>query len=55
MKSIKSKTYLSYLFLLGPVLSIMGISARIVSGNWSPVALGLLIAGAVIIGLWLLF
>jgi ABC-type uncharacterized transport system involved in gliding motility auxiliary subunit len=55
MKSIKSKAYLSYLFLLGPVLSIMGISARIVSGNWSPVALGLLIAGAVIIGLWLLF
>ncbi|NEQ20527.1 MAG: ABC transporter [Microcoleus sp. SIO2G3] len=55
MKPIKSKTYLSYLFLLGPVLSIMGISARIVSGNWSPVALGLLIAGAVIIGLWLLF
>ena len=55
MKSIKRKAYLSYLFLLGPVLSIMGISARIVSGNWSPVALGLLIAGAVIIGLWLLF
>ena len=55
MKSIKSKTYLSYLFLLGPILSIMGISARIVSGDWSPVALGLLIAGAVIIGLWMLF
>jgi len=33
----------------------MGITARVVSGNWSPVPLGLLIAGIVIVGLWVLF
>ncbi|NEP11386.1 MAG: ABC transporter [Symploca sp. SIO2C1] len=33
----------------------MGIGARVVSGSWSPLALGLLIAGMVLIGLWLLF
>jgi ABC-type uncharacterized transport system involved in gliding motility auxiliary subunit len=52
---VKSKKYLRYLFWLGPILSIMGITARVVSGNWSPVPLGLLIAGIVIVGLWVLF
>ncbi len=47
--------YLKYLFWLGPILSIMGISARLVSGNWSPITVGLLISGLVMIGLWLLF
>ncbi|MGB7439829.1 MAG: Gldg family protein [Coleofasciculaceae cyanobacterium] len=47
--------YLKYLFWLGPILSIMGITAGFVSGKWLPVPLGLLIAGLVIIGLWLLF
>ena len=55
MKTIKSKNYLKYLFWLGPILTIMGITARLVSGEWSPIPLGLLIAGIVIIGLWLLF
>ncbi|MBE9128441.1 MULTISPECIES: GldG family protein [unclassified Coleofasciculus] len=50
---IKGK-YLNYLFWLGPILTIMGISARVVSGEWSPVTLGLLIAGLIIIGLWVL-
>ena len=47
--------YLKYLSLLGPILSIMGVSAWIVSGTWSSISLGLLIAGLVIISLWLLF
>ncbi|MBD2125616.1 Gldg family protein [Microcoleus sp. ZQ-A2] len=57
MKTIakKQKTnYFKYLFWLGPILSIMGLSARVVAGQWSPIALGLLIAGLVIIGLWLI-
>ncbi|NES23056.1 MAG: ABC transporter [Symploca sp. SIO3E6] len=33
----------------------MGIGARVVSGSWSSIALGLLIAGMVLIGLLLLF
>ncbi|NEP56990.1 MAG: ABC transporter [Symploca sp. SIO2G7] len=33
----------------------MGIGARVVSGNWSSIALGLLIAGMVLMGLLLLF
>ncbi len=55
MKTIKKKKYLGYLFWLGPVLTIMGITAKVVAGEWSLIALGLLIAGLVIIGLWLLF
>lgn len=47
--------YLKYLFWFGPILCIMGITAGFVSGKWLPVPLGLLIAGLVIIGLWLLF
>ncbi|HEY9832633.1 MAG TPA: Gldg family protein [Stenomitos sp.] len=57
MKTIAKKpkkNYFKYLFWLGPILSIMGLSARMVAGQWSPVALGLLIAGLVIIGLWLI-
>lgn len=37
------------------MLSIMGITAGLVSGSWGPVPLGLLIGGIVIVGLWLLF
>jgi ABC-type uncharacterized transport system involved in gliding motility auxiliary subunit len=56
MKTIKKNAkYLTYLFWLGPILSIMGISARVVAGKWSPEAAGLLIAGMVILGLWLVF
>ncbi|HEY9892997.1 MAG TPA: Gldg family protein [Candidatus Sericytochromatia bacterium] len=55
MKSIKTKNYLIYLFWLGPFLTIMGLTAGVVTGDWSPVALGLLFAGLAIIGFWLLF
>ncbi len=55
MKAIKNKNYLIYLFWLGPFLSIMGITARVVAGNWSPVSLGLLLAGLTVLGFWLLF
>ena len=51
----KKKNYFKNLFWLGPILSIMGISARVVAGEWSPIALGLLIAGLVIMGLGLIF
>ncbi|MCP2731801.1 GldG family protein [Limnofasciculus baicalensis] len=55
VKIIKRKIYLKYLFWFGPILSIMGFTAQAVSGEWSPISLGLLTAGLVIIGLWLLF
>jgi len=51
----KNWQYLKYLLWLGPILSLMGIGARVVSDSWSPIALGLLIAGMVLIGLLLLF
>ncbi|HEY9612678.1 GldG family protein [Allocoleopsis sp.] len=57
MKTIKKKpknNYLKYLFWLGPILSIMGLSARVVAGEWSPISSGLLIAGLAIIVLWLI-
>jgi ABC-type uncharacterized transport system involved in gliding motility auxiliary subunit len=54
-KKKKKKNYFKNLFWLGPILSIMGISARVVAGEWSPIALGLLIAGLVIMGLGLIF
>ncbi|MEQ9486022.1 Gldg family protein, partial [Coleofasciculus sp. F4-SAH-05] len=47
-------THLKYLFWFGPILTIMGITAQEVAGEWSPVSLALLIAGLLIIGLWLL-
>ena len=55
MKAIKNKNYLTYLFWLGPFLSIMGITAQLVAGKWSAVSLGLLLAGLAVLGLWLLF
>jgi ABC-type uncharacterized transport system involved in gliding motility auxiliary subunit len=54
----RSKTtwqFLKLLFWLGPVLIIMGLSAGVVSRTWQPLPFGLIIAGVVIIGLWLLF
>lgn len=55
MKSIATKKNYWYLFWLGPALVLMGVTAGLVSGNWEPVPLGLLISGIVLIGLWLLF
>ena len=54
MKTItKNRQYLEYLFLLGPILSIMGLVAQYVSGTRSLIPLTLLITGIVIIILWL--
>ncbi|WP_446349216.1 Gldg family protein [Coleofasciculus chthonoplastes] len=47
-------THLKYLFWFGPILTIMGITAQEVAGEWSPISLALLIAGLLIIGLWFL-
>ncbi|HAJ58382.1 MAG TPA: ABC transporter [Cyanobacteria bacterium UBA8543] len=55
MKIVKNNKYLKNLFWLGPILSIMGLTAWIVSDKWSPIALGLLITGIAIIGLWVIF
>ncbi|MBD2741455.1 Gldg family protein [Coleofasciculus sp. FACHB-1120] len=53
MKTINWK-YLKYLFLLGPALTSMGLVAGLVSSSWGAVPVGLIVAGIVIIGLWLL-
>ncbi len=53
MKVIKNTW--TYIFLLGPVLIIMGLSAGFVSTTWEPIPLALIISGIVIIGLWLLY
>ncbi|MGJ3253357.1 MAG: GldG family protein [Elainellaceae cyanobacterium] len=45
---------LKYAFWLGPVLVIMGLTAGLVAGDWGPLPLGLLIAGIVLVGLWLI-
>lgn len=42
-------------FWIGPFLIVMGLSAAFVSASWLPVPAGLIIAGIVILGLWLLF
>lgn len=57
MKTITTtfKTNWRSVFWLGPILIIVGLSAGVVSGAWGSVPLGLLIAGIVILGLWLLF
>ncbi len=56
MKTIKFKLkYLKYLFWLGPMLVLAGATAGAVAGAWGNLPVGLIIAGIVIIGLWLLF
>ncbi len=56
MKTIKANLkYLKYLFWLGPMLVLAGLTAGVVSGSWGTVPLGLIIAGIGILGLWLLF
>ncbi len=47
--------YGKYLFWLGPIFIVMGITAAVVSGTWDNIPLGLIITGAVISGLWLIF
>ena len=45
---------LQYLFLLGPLLLMAGLTAGVVSETWGPLTLGLVISGAVLIALWLI-
>jgi ABC-type uncharacterized transport system involved in gliding motility auxiliary subunit len=55
MKKFKFNShYLKFLFWLGPILVVAGLSAGVVSGTWGSVPLGMIIAGIVVIGLWLL-
>jgi len=42
------------LFLLGPLLLVVGLSAGIISGTWGALPLGLVIAGLALISLWFL-
>lgn len=50
MKTSKKNKYLKFLFGVGIFLLLMGVGAMLVVGFLSPVSLGLLIAGMVIIG-----
>lgn len=43
------------LFWLGPLLIVFGLSVGMVSGKWEPIPLVLIIAGAVLLGLALLY
>ncbi|MBD2077806.1 Gldg family protein [Phormidium sp. FACHB-592] len=54
MKTLSTNLkYLKYLFWLGPMLVVAGAIAGIVAGSFSSIPLGLVIAGIVVIGLWL--
>ncbi len=56
MKRIQRwQKYWKSLAWLGPALIIMGISAAYISGDFSPLPLGILITGVVLFGTWLLF
>jgi ABC-type uncharacterized transport system involved in gliding motility auxiliary subunit len=55
MKTLKRLKPLKYLFWLGLFLTVMGLTAGVVSGTWGAIPLGLAIGGLVIIGLWLIF
>lgn len=49
------KNFWQFLFWLGPVLSIAGLSAGFVAGEWFPIPAGMIIAGIVLMGLWLVY
>ena len=49
------KKYWQYLFWLGPILGVAGLSAGAVSGEWLPIPMAFIIAGAVIVGWWLIY
>ena len=53
MKIIKDTW--TYLFWLGPVLIIIGLSAGFVSGTWQPIPLSIITAGILITGLWIFY
>jgi ABC-type uncharacterized transport system involved in gliding motility auxiliary subunit len=55
MKALQvDRKSLKYLFWLGPVLTIAGLTAGLVAGNWGPIPVGLLIVGIGLIVVWLL-
>ncbi|MDY6939362.1 MAG: Gldg family protein, partial [Cyanobacteriota bacterium] len=49
------KKYWESVFWLGPILSVAGLSAGAVAGIWVPVPIGLIIAGLVILGWWVVY
>ncbi|MCL2924803.1 MAG: Gldg family protein [Trichodesmium sp. MAG_R04] len=53
MKIIKGTW--SYLFWLGPILTIVGVSAGFGSGTWQPIPLALITFAIIIIGLWIVY
>ncbi|BAT53863.1 hypothetical protein NOS3756_28260 [Nostoc sp. NIES-3756] len=55
MKTIQQNKLWQYLFWLGPFLVVAGLTSGLVSETWGTLTLGLLIAGIVIIGLWLVW
>ncbi|WP_414530838.1 GldG family protein, partial [Nodularia chucula] len=54
MKTIKKNKLGKYLFWLGPFLVAVGLTSGLVSGNWGIIPLIFLIAGTLIIGLWII-
>ncbi|MBD1995716.1 Gldg family protein [Leptolyngbya sp. FACHB-541] len=53
MKTAIKWKYIKYLFWLGPILIIMGLSAGVVAGSWGPLPLALIMAGVIISVIWL--
>ena len=53
MKIIKSTW--NYFFWLGPILTIIGVSAGFVSGTWQPIPLALITAAIIITSLWIFY
>jgi ABC-type uncharacterized transport system involved in gliding motility auxiliary subunit len=47
-------SFVKFLILPGAMLILAGVSAGIVSGVWGSVPIGLIIAGIVVIGLWMI-
>ncbi|MBW4612270.1 MAG: Gldg family protein [Desmonostoc vinosum HA7617-LM4] len=51
-KFVKKKLWI-FIFWLGPFLFVTGLTAGLVADNWIPIPLGLLVAGIIVSGLWL--
>lgn len=54
MKSALNLKSFKYIYWLGPLLALAGITAGLVAGSWGPVPVGLIGAGIGLILLWLL-
>lgn len=57
MKKIKLpyRTILKYSFLPGLILTIAGLVAGLIANQWSPLYIGLLVAGSIFLLAWLIF